>query len=245
MSVAAGLAATPAPEPSPAAGAPLTGYHLPWRAGDTAIVTQIDNASTDHVDQVDFILDDGDVYAAKPGTVVYVKQSSNAGCQYPPRLSECWRKANAIVIKHGPNEYSWYVHIAYRSATVSVGQDVGYGTPIARQGSTGYTCNADCSGPGPHLHFMVSRAHDVGSHCDAFGCWPDPNDPDDVAWGVDMVPVDFAEAGWIDLAPGQRYRSTNAVANAAPIPSPNASGAAMTNPVDPLGSSVDAENRSR
>jgi hypothetical protein len=205
------IQATPAAQPIPPP-APLVGYRLPWASGQTGTVTQIDTAATDHLSQVDFLLADpgGDVYAAKPGTVVFVKQGSIANFQIRPDLSDCWRKANAIVIQHGPEEFSWYVHIAYRSATVSVGQEVGYGARIARQGDTGYTCNADCSGPGAHLHFMVSRHHDIGRRCDGFGCWPDQNDPDDLPWALDIVAVDFDEVSRSEMRAGEPYVSRNA-----------------------------------
>lgn len=79
----------------------------------------------------------GDVYASKPGTVMFIKESSNENCNIAPP-DPCWKKANMVVVQHSASEYTWYVHLAYNSVTVSVGNVIGFGTKIGVEGTTGY-----------------------------------------------------------------------------------------------------------
>ncbi len=182
-----------------AAAASLDGYRLPWPGGARATVTQREGPW--HRSQVDFaIWRDGDgasadlLVAAKDGIVRFVKASSPD----PPRgcfSIACWRKANAVVIQHGADEYSWYVHLAYKSvpSDIQPGAHVERGAVIGRQGMTGWTS-------GVHLHFMVSLDPPEST---------DPNDPNDLSWPRAIVPVDFLEAAWSDLRPGTTLLSIN------------------------------------
>lgn len=170
-------------------------HYFPWPIRQTARLTQKDSSS--HVNQLDFVLrDSNDVYASKPGTVVFVKEVSSTGaCDI-----NFWPYANMVVVQHGVGEFSWYVHLAQNSVPVKVGDQIGYGTKIGEQGNTGFACGST----GIHLHYMVSTA--VPSS------WPDPTVPNYAPWppGGSIVAVDFKESTWSALAVGQIYESQNA-----------------------------------
>jgi len=163
---------------------PYSGWYLPWPVGQSGWVTQRDGSG--HLYQVDFDIP-GTVVAAKPGVVVFVKESSNSGCG---SLS-CWQQANLVVIQHDSGEYSWYYHLAYGSVPVQVGTYVSAGTAIGMEGATGYAT-------APHLHFMVSTGHDP---------WTDPNNPNAAPWATGIFPVDFDESSWSFLSGSQQSRN--------------------------------------
>ena len=170
----------------------MVGHRLPWPGGQFATVTQRDGPPY-HQNQVDFdILGwgvSGEVVASRPGQVVFVKESSNAGCCD----MVCWQQANMVVIQHAENAYSWYVHLAYQSVPVEVGETVGFGTRIGVEGNTGFSC-------GVHLHYMASTGHTA---------WTDPLEPDAAPWGLGITAVDFYESPWLGLIPGLSYTSQN------------------------------------
>lgn len=184
----------------------FSGHNLPWRRDEIGYVTR--KNGLDHENQVDFdILGNsasGDVFASKPGTVVFVKESSNAGgCSFSD-----WQKANMVVVQHSSHEYSWYVHLAQNSVPVSVGASIGFGTKVGVEGNTGYAC-------GIHLHFMGSSDHTQ---------WTNPNDPNAAPWGTGITAVDFAEASWDSLSPGVPYRSQNGSSGGTPPTCPSSDG---------------------
>lgn len=170
-------------------------HYFPWPIRETARLTQKDGSS--HANQLDFVLrDSDDVYASKPGTVVFVKEvSATGGCDI-----SFWPYANMVVIQHGVGEYSWYVHLAQNSVPVSVGDQIGYGTKIGEQGNTGFACGST----GIHLHYMASTAVPA--------TWPNPTVPNYAPWppGGSIVAVDFSEAAWSALTVDQIYESQNA-----------------------------------
>jgi murein DD-endopeptidase MepM/ murein hydrolase activator NlpD len=64
--------------------------------------------------------------------------------------------SNYVLIDHGDGTAGLYMHLAYDSAQVAVGQEVRQGEPIAISGETGVTCSGDTGlDPGAHLHFQV------------------------------------------------------------------------------------------
>jgi hypothetical protein len=177
------------------------GHKLPWPDDQVGTLTKKDNcycsngqvkcSGSGHENQVDFGIP-RDVFASKPGTVVFAKESSDDGCC----SLDCWEQANMVVVQHSDSEYSWYVHLAYNSVPVSAGATVGFGTKIGEEGDTGYACGA-------HLHYMVS--HSIPSS------WPDLANPNDAPWppGGSIAAVDFAEVSWTDLELCQPYTSQN------------------------------------
>lgn len=180
------------PEPAFAvnafATANFSGHLLPFPAAVNGYVPK--KEAVGHENQVDFNISPGDtVYATKPGKVVFVKESSNAGCND----ISCWQQANIVVIEHNPGEYSWYVHLAYNSVPVILNSYVDIGTKIGLEGTTGYSS-------GVHLHYMVSTGHTT---------WTDPANPNAAPWGTGMTPVDFDETTWANLTVGNTYTSRN------------------------------------
>jgi murein DD-endopeptidase MepM/ murein hydrolase activator NlpD len=169
----------------------LTGHRLPWPGSQLAYVMQRDGPY--HQNQVDFDIlgwgGSGEVVASRPGEVVFVKESSNTGCCD----FSCWEQANMVVIQHADEEFSWYVHLAYHSVPITVGQRVEFGTRIGVEGDTGFAC-------GVHLHYMASAGHTA---------WTDPEDPNEAPWGLDITAVDFDESPWLGLIPGLSYISQN------------------------------------
>ena len=177
-------------------------HYLPWPGSQIGYLMQKDGSG--HESQLDFdILGNaasGNVYASKPGVVVFVKQSSAGGC---PSLL-CWQQTNMVVVQHDTGEYSWYVHLAPNSVPVRPGDRVAYGAKIGVEGDTGYAF-------GIHLHYMVSTGHTA---------WTPPEDPSRAPWALDIQHVNFGEAAWDQLAPGQRYTSQNGVGEPCNGPSP-------------------------
>ncbi len=173
----------------------FTGHKLPWRKGLQAWAFSKDLSG--HVNQVDFDIQGlaaaGDVLASKPGTVVFVKESSNSGAC--GNFSSVWKQANMVVVQHGPNEYSWYVHLAHDSVPVNVGDEVDAGTKLGVEGDTGFAC-------GKHVHFMVSSEP---------ATWTNPADPNAAPWPktTSLAPVDFVEVPWSGIQNGQTYVSQN------------------------------------
>ncbi len=178
----------------------LTGYRLPWPAGQAAHVTQ--NYTTHGTGQIDFWLLGDDVAAAKDGEIVYINDSHTAhGCSI-----DFARYNNVVVIRHAAAEYTIYAHVASGSVpawikdayaargTVSVTQ----GTRIARQGNTGFTCGGD----GIHLHLSTTAGFNVWSAPDSQDEDGDGNRDELVqtAWGSPHQEVDFAEASYAALA---------------------------------------------
>jgi murein DD-endopeptidase MepM/ murein hydrolase activator NlpD len=186
----------------------VAGHKLPWQNLTTAGVSQKDGAT--HMNQIDFTIQNDGVYASKPGTVLYIKESSPN-----PPAPECnndgvtWRKGNYVVIKHSATDYTWYVHLAYNSVPVQVGDAVGFGTRIGTEGRTGFTCGLT----GIHLHFMASTW--------APTTFPDPSVIDAAAWPLadSITNVNFTETSWASIVVGSTLTSQNV---------------GVTNPTNPL-----------
>ena len=184
-----------------AAGATaLTGYRLPWPAGQSAHVTQ--NYADHGTGQIDFWLLGDDVAAAKDGEIVYFNDSHSAhGCSI-----DFARYNNVVVIRHAAGEYTIYAHVATGSVPDWIKEayaarrvvTVTQGTRIARQGNTGYTCGGD----GIHLHLSTTAAYNVWSAPDSQDEDGDGNRDELVqtAWGAPHQEVDFAEASYAALA---------------------------------------------
>ncbi len=190
----------------------MSGYKLPWPADQTAVLTRKESHPTP-VGQLDFDIQgrsaDGDVYAAKPGKVVFVKESSNVGGS----CSTDWRYANMIVIQHSSGEYSWYVHLRYDSVTVNMDESVEFGQKIAVEGNTGQACS-NSGGTGVHLHFMTSTGHTTFP--------PAPVPPNSAPWATGITTTDFEEVSWDQLHEGSPYESENRSGGGSTCSNPNA-----------------------
>jgi|SRR3989344_4688638 len=99
---------------------------------------------------IDFLMDfNQEIVAPLSGLVWNVKDNSKEG-GYDEKYVD-WKYQNLITIKHSESEYSQYVHLAYKSALVKIGNKVRKGQPIAKGiGITGYTT-------APHLHMLVFK----------------------------------------------------------------------------------------
>jgi hypothetical protein len=87
-------------------------YKLPWQNGIKATYirgSKNSNQSLKHTTpgKYDFVVDNGNIAAAKDGTIVYVNDSNT---KTVPN-SDYWVYWNSVVIKHGTNEYSSYHHL--------------------------------------------------------------------------------------------------------------------------------------
>lgn len=84
------------------------------------------------------------VFAARGGTVVFVKSDSDKSCP----TKDCSGFANKIIILHNDGTLAEYVHLKKNGVIVNKGDEVIRGQLIGYSGSTGWT-------KGPHLHFSV------------------------------------------------------------------------------------------
>ena len=134
------------------------GYLLPWAGGEIQAITQGEettfthNGSTAYAFDIDMSYEP--IVAARSGKVLMVREDSNSGgCS-----AAFSNDANYVVIDHGDGTSALYLHVAYNGVTVSAGDIVDQGDPIAISGATGLTCaDGEGSGPGPHLHFQVQQ----------------------------------------------------------------------------------------
>jgi murein DD-endopeptidase MepM/ murein hydrolase activator NlpD len=162
-------------------------YYLPYPADKSYQVTQSWQVGS-HADRlngyaVDFGMSVGqDVAAVAPGRVIRSsrgKVTTNiGGCS-----SSYDQYARYVVIDHGNNESSLYLHLSEES--VSVGDTVTQGQIIGKSGQTGWVC-------GPHLHFTFQKTDTMGSS----------------RYGT-STPIGFVETGGIKPAALKSYTSQN------------------------------------
>ena len=94
---------------------------------------------------VDFYLPQGTpILASRSGVVTHTESRYNKGSF----KKKCLNRCNYIIIGHDDGQESIYVHLAWHSIVVSVGQRVKRGQLIGLSGQTGYASY-------PHLHFGV------------------------------------------------------------------------------------------
>lgn len=126
-------------------------YRLPWRAGESRILSQGNRSFTSHRGlhfyAWDFVMPIGtEVLAVRDGTVIEVEQSfSTVGLQ-----------GNDVIIRHDDGTTAGYFHLRHNGALVKVGERVKQGQAIALSGMTGQTTL-------PHLHFAVFNADQTAS----------------------------------------------------------------------------------
>lgn len=90
------------------------------------------------------------ITAARPGTVVFVKEDSKEHCRTP----KCADKGNKIIVVHDDGSLAHYVHLDFEGALVEVGEHIEDSQPIGISGMTGFTTT-------PHLHFVLLKPGSV------------------------------------------------------------------------------------
>lgn len=128
---------------------------LPFPCGTGFSVTQGHHAGT-HTGfgawAWDFGLPEGAVVtAAAAGTVTHVKLDSTLHCDN----ATCAEAANRVVVDHGDGTAALYMHLQAGSGTLTVGDAVEAGQPLAQVGLSGWVTGA-------HLHFQVQQACEAG-----------------------------------------------------------------------------------
>ncbi|WP_128895493.1 M23 family metallopeptidase [Longirhabdus pacifica] len=93
-----------------------------------------------------------EVIAPAAGTVVVVENSIVDNV--PGEINNTQILGNHVVIDHGNNEYSYYLHLKQGSLAVNVGDQVSVGDLLGQVGNSGQSM-------APHLHFQVSDDADI------------------------------------------------------------------------------------
>ncbi|HCM25847.1 MAG TPA: hypothetical protein DIC34_04760 [Treponema sp.] len=125
-------------------------YYLPFPVGTAYTCVQgYDNRSS-HLARpffyaVDFAMPIGTLLTASRGGVVLAIQVG-----YTDQDIGSVDKANFIIVAHGDDTFSRYIHLTHLGSLVKDGQRIKAGDPVGYSGSSG--------SPGlPHLHFDVTR----------------------------------------------------------------------------------------
>lgn len=126
-------------------------YTLPYEVGTTHQVVLGYNGFPTHVEQgkyaIDWEMEVGtSVLAAREGIVTAILDNFTEGG--PDLIYK--DKANFVAVQHSDGTVGLYVHNAYHSAKVKVGDKVRAGQELASAGNVGYSTDN-------HLHFEVRR----------------------------------------------------------------------------------------
>jgi murein DD-endopeptidase MepM/ murein hydrolase activator NlpD len=141
---------------SPLGGAERVTSHVVHQSGGRNVNFACDATTRSSHKGTDFGVPIGTaVYASAAGTVI----RSVDGCGNNGYLgNRCGGGyGNHVIVAHGNGHSTLYAHLSPRSGLPAVGTRVGCGD---RLGSSGHSGNST----GPHLHFEVRRATDVGGY---------------------------------------------------------------------------------
>lgn len=132
----------------------INDYGLPWQHGTWSTVSR--SYYVHGTGEIDFLIDNDNVAAAKDGTIIYVNDTNTK--TYTG--SAAWWYWNTVVIKHSNGEFTSYSHLAHNSVPSSIKSKcstnysgsncsvpVKAGDIIGKEGTTGYVT-------GKHLHFV-------------------------------------------------------------------------------------------
>jgi murein DD-endopeptidase MepM/ murein hydrolase activator NlpD len=170
-----------------AAGSQSQGYYsFPYEAGTTVHVTN-DADSHTPANRIDMSGTSGGPYkvvAAAPGEVMFVQDSHNVngGCE----------NNNYVWIKHSNGEWSKYSHVAYHSASVNAGIEVGDWVDAGQ--FIGIESDIGCAS-GDHVHFEIAVPNDLSDPINPVGGY---------IKGVNLVPKVCGISGQTFVA-GQNY----------------------------------------
>lgn len=137
------------PEPGKRGNVGGHAYALPWKGGPFRI-SQGAGGDFSHNSPrgryaVDIAMPVGTpIIAAREGTVVKVRNSQ--GGRFPDPAG------NYVRVRHDDGTHGAYLHLQRGSVQVKPGQRVKTGTLLGKSGNTGRST-------GPHLHFVVQKAH--------------------------------------------------------------------------------------
>jgi murein DD-endopeptidase MepM/ murein hydrolase activator NlpD len=126
-------------------------YRLPYKTGESYLVSQSFGGTTSHTGQhqyaVDFAMPEGtSVCAARGGVVIASEVCSNI-TGLGNRFQD---QANFLCIRHPDKTIGVYGHLKQFCIFVRPGDEVRRGEVIALSGNTGWST-------GPHLHFAVHK----------------------------------------------------------------------------------------
>ena len=132
-------------------------YRLPFAKGSSQRVSQGYNGEYTHKGHsryaIDFAMDVGtEVYAARNGVVVKLKENSNKGGD----SRKFSRYGNYVTIEHDDSTLATYYHLRQYGVIPKIGDKIQRGDLIAYSGNTGYSS-------GPHLHLAVFKARNARS----------------------------------------------------------------------------------
>ena len=122
-------------------------YPVPWRGGPFQ-VSQGANGSFSHFGPkgryaMDIAMPEGTpIIASRAGIVIKIENNQSGRGTNPA--------GNFVRILHDDGTMGVYLHLLRGSVVVHEGQQVRYGTALAKSGNTG-------NSTGPHLHFVVQR----------------------------------------------------------------------------------------
>ncbi|MDP2721056.1 MAG: M23 family metallopeptidase [bacterium] len=134
--------------------------NLPWKFGQPFRITNLPGHGHHQgvaQEAIDFGTPEGtQLLAIADGTVMASKDDSNvSGCNV-----KYANDANYIRIKIAPKLAVLYLHTQVNSIAATqlkVGDKIKAGQPVAKSGATGFTCNYNGTGSGPHLHIILEQ----------------------------------------------------------------------------------------